>query len=167
MSPIDTGRAKAPRPFTGRHMLFLMHGFFGVIVAVNITMAVFASQTWTGLVVQNSYVASQEFEEKRIAAEEQRALGWVAHFAYAAGAVRLTVEDGAGNPVELAHVILTVNRPVGTAGDRTLELEPTGNGYGAAIDLASGTWDAMIVSDPTDHGAFELHQRFQVEANAQ
>ena len=45
--------------FTGFHMLACMIVFFGVIVAVNLTMATLASQSWTGLVVKNSYVASQ------------------------------------------------------------------------------------------------------------
>ncbi len=39
-----------------------MVAFFGVIIAVNVTMATIAIASWTGLVVQNSYVASQEFE---------------------------------------------------------------------------------------------------------
>ncbi len=53
-----------PKPFTGRHMLFAMLAFFGVIIAVNLTMAVFATKSWTGLVVKNSYVASQAFNRE-------------------------------------------------------------------------------------------------------
>ena len=54
----------APKEFTGRHMLAIMLAFFGTIIAVNLVMAIFASRSWTGLVVKNSYVASQEFNEK-------------------------------------------------------------------------------------------------------
>jgi nitrogen fixation protein FixH len=40
------------KEFTGRHMLLIMIAFFGVIIAVNITMAVVARQSWTGLVAK-------------------------------------------------------------------------------------------------------------------
>ena len=58
-----------PREFTGKHMLVIMFAFFGVIIAVNLTMATFAHTSWSGLVVQNSYVAGQHFNRK---AEEGR-----------------------------------------------------------------------------------------------
>ena len=37
--------------FTGRHMLLLTVGFFGVVAAVNVGMAVVSATSWTGLVV--------------------------------------------------------------------------------------------------------------------
>ncbi len=48
--------------FTGHHMLIVMLAFFGaVMIAANLTMASFASRSWSGLEVPNSYVASQEY----------------------------------------------------------------------------------------------------------
>ena len=44
------------RTFTGWHMAVITISFFAVIIAVNLTLAVFASTSWTGLVVANSYV---------------------------------------------------------------------------------------------------------------
>ena len=70
-----TQRTVRSGEFTGRHMLAAMLAFFGVIIAVNITMAVFAQTSWTGFVVRNSYVASQEFNGKVAAARAQAALG--------------------------------------------------------------------------------------------
>lgn len=52
------------RAFTGRHMLATILTFFGVVIAVNLTMATLASTSWTGLVVENTYVASQQFNRK-------------------------------------------------------------------------------------------------------
>ena len=48
------------REFTGWHMAITMIAFFGVIISVNLTMAILASSTWTGLIVKNGYVASQD-----------------------------------------------------------------------------------------------------------
>jgi len=63
-------------PFTGRHAAAIIVGFFGVIILVNLTMARFATSTFGGIVVENSYVASQEFNRWLEEAEVQRALGW-------------------------------------------------------------------------------------------
>ncbi|RWK14298.1 FixH family protein, partial [Mesorhizobium sp.] len=56
-----TANAEKPRVFTGRHMLAIILAFFGVVIAVNLTMATLANTSWTGLVVENTYVASQQF----------------------------------------------------------------------------------------------------------
>jgi nitrogen fixation protein FixH len=152
--------------FTGRHMLFLAVGFFGVIISVNVMMAVVSSTSWTGLVVQNSYVASQEFEEKRIAHEKQTAAGWQASFSYAPGIAQLIVRDGAGNPVDLGPVTVLINRPVGGHDDEKLTLNRSADGsYAGAVALAEGVWD-VVATATTDTGPFELHERFKVEGAA-
>ena len=151
------------KEFTGRHMWFAVTAFFGVVIGVNVLMAVVSSTSWTGLVVQNSYVASQEFEDKRLAHEAQQAAGWNASFTYADGRVELAVIDGTGEPVDLGTVSLKVNRPVGGHDDKTLTLEQGGDGrYVAVLDLGTGVWDALVQAAETSEGSFELHKRFSV-----
>lgn len=65
-----------PRQFTGRHMAMIMIAFFGVIILVNLVMARFAVSTFGGTVVDNSYVASQRFNEWLDEADRQKQLGW-------------------------------------------------------------------------------------------
>ena len=155
------------KEFTGRHMWFLISGFFGVIIGVNVLMAVVSSTSWTGLVVQNSYVASQEFEDKRIAHEAQQAAGWESTFTYADGRVELVVVDGAGRPVDLGTVTLKVNRPVGGHDDHALELKREVDGrYAATLDLGTGVWDALVQAVETPEGSYELHKRFSVTGAA-
>ena len=62
------------RQFTGKHMLAIMLGFFAVVLAANMTMVYFARHSWTGLVVENSYVASQQFNAKMAETRAQAAL---------------------------------------------------------------------------------------------
>jgi nitrogen fixation protein FixH len=156
--------AARSQEFTGRHMWLLSIGFFGVVIAVNIGMAVVASTSWTGLVVTNSYVASQAFEEKRIAHENQLAAGWEASFTYSPGVAKLVIVDGAGKPVDLGPVTLKVNRPVGGHDDQAISLERAPNGgYAATLQLAGGVWDASVEAMETPKGPFELHERFSVE----
>ena len=58
---IKGSKEKRPGEFTGRHMAMILVTFFGIVIAVNITMARYASSTFGGLVVDNIYVASLNF----------------------------------------------------------------------------------------------------------
>ncbi|WP_421761075.1 FixH family protein [Devosia sp.] len=150
--------------FTGRHMWMLAVGFFGIIIAVNVGMAVIASTSWTGLVVDNAYVASQQFDARRDAQKGQQALGWEANFTYTPGLARLTIHDGAGKPVDLGTVHLQVNRPVGGHEDQKLDFVPSpSGGYEAVITIAGGIWDIWVTAEKTAAGPFELHERFKVK----
>jgi nitrogen fixation protein FixH len=64
------------RHITGRHMAAILVAFFGVVIAVNLTMAMFATRTFGGVVVENSYVASQKYNGWLAAAERQQKLHW-------------------------------------------------------------------------------------------
>jgi nitrogen fixation protein FixH len=122
-----------------------------------------ASRSWTGLVVDNSYVASQQFEEKRAAHEAQQSAGWQAILTYAPGVAKLVIVDGARTPIDLGDVSIKLNRPVGGHDDKVLALErsPTG-GYEATVDLPSGVWDATVTAPRTTLGPFELRERIRV-----
>lgn len=67
---------QARKRFTGWHMTGILVAFFGSVAAVNFTMASYASSTFGGIVVENSYVASQEFNGWLEEARESEALGW-------------------------------------------------------------------------------------------
>ncbi|MCB2079223.1 MAG: FixH family protein [Novosphingobium sp.] len=64
------------REFTGKHMLTVMVLGFGVVVGVNLLMARYATSTFGGVVVENSYVASQKFNGWLESAERSSQLGW-------------------------------------------------------------------------------------------
>ncbi|MES2496440.1 MAG: FixH family protein [Pseudomonadota bacterium] len=124
------------RRFTGRHMLALTVSFFAVVIAVNLVMATFAARTFGGTVVDNSYVASQQFNRWLDEAHAQRAMGWrltadrVGSYAY----VRL---DGApGASVEAAAI-----HPLGVLPGRTLHFVPLRSGVYRSIEpLPAGRW---------------------------
>ena len=85
------------REFTGWHMLGLMVGGFGIIIAVNLTLAWNAIATFPGLETRNSYVISQSFQADRAA---QNALQWD---------VSAAIEEGT-----LTVVVTVVNAKVGS-----------------------------------------------------
>ena len=81
------------KELTGRHVFLITATAFGIIIAVNVTMAVNAVKTFPGLEVKNSYVASQQFQNRR---DAQEALGWRVSPVYEGGYLTLAFTDDAG-----------------------------------------------------------------------
>lgn len=138
-------RSARAREFTGRHMLAIMLAFFGVIVAVNLTMATLARTSWSGLVVQNTYVASQAFNGKAEEGRAQAALGWTPAFAVEDGVLRFSLADAEGRPVRLEGGIAALRRPVGDADDVEVALvAAAGGGLKARPGVGDGAWIVEI-----------------------
>ena len=153
--------------FTGWHMWGLAIAFFGVIIAVNILLAVVSATSWTGMVVPDSYIAGQDYEAERIAHEAQQAAGWDAELTYSAGVARMTIVDGSKQPVDLGTTTLQINRPVGGHDDQVLTLTRSAPGvYQAKVDLGPGLWEAQVTAPDTPKGPFTSVTRFAVGAGA-
>ena len=124
--------------FTGRHMAVILVAFFGVVVLVNFTMARFASATFGGIVVENSYVASQEFNRWLEQAEAERALGWDAVTAWRPDGRLAVTLDGVPPGAE---VKAAARHPLGRLPDRSLTFEPAGAHRFVSRDgLPEGRW---------------------------
>jgi nitrogen fixation protein FixH len=129
-------------------MLAAMVAFFGVIVAVNLTMASFAMKSWTGLVVKNSYVASQEFNDRAEAGRARAALGWQGELAYSNGELRYGLAHANGSAVALTNVEVALGRPAYEADDTTIALAPTGDGgFGGPVRLGDGQWIVRVSAE--------------------
>jgi nitrogen fixation protein FixH len=132
-------------------MALIAGALFLLVLAPNVVLTVTAVRTFSGLVVPNSYVASQEFDRVKAA---QEALGWRVRLDHADGVLRLDLADAAGRAVRPAAVAVTVGRPTTTRDDRALTLEPTPTGYAAAAALAPGHWRVEIAATAADGTAF-------------
>lgn len=140
----SAGAGESTAVFKGRHMAAILVAFFGVIIGVNLTMATVASRSWTGFVVPNSYVASQEFNGKVAAARRQAALGWEAKLTIIDGVARLEVHDRQGRPVALSAASLTLRSPTTDKADTTVALSKDVGGLAQAVHVADGVWIAEI-----------------------
>jgi nitrogen fixation protein FixH len=133
--------AKKEFVFTGRHMLATMLGFFGIIITVNFIMAYYASTTWSGLVVENSYVASQEFNGKSAAIRAMLATGIKGRIAVEGDAISYRLTLPGDLPVFADQVSATFKRPVGDHQDFRVVLVPAGEGrYVAQHAVLPGHW---------------------------
>lgn len=91
------------RRFTGGHMLAIMLLFFGTVIAVNLSMAVLATSSWTGLVAKNGYVASIDYANDEAARKAAAARGWQIALTAEHGRVRLDARDELGRALAVAN----------------------------------------------------------------
>lgn len=155
---LDTIHAR--REFTGWHMLVVMLAFFGTIIAVNVTMAVYAASTWSGLVVENSYVASQHFDADAAERRRENALGYRLSATYRDGIISLTALK-AGERQTIASATVALGRPVGAVEMLALE-DVGGEAPWARIRLAPGAWEADISAVLVDGERLDRIIRFEV-----
>lgn len=151
------------KQFTGWHMLGIMVLFFGTIISVNFYMASSALNSRTGLVVKNSYVASQQFNEKLLASRAQAALNWTVDLHYADGHLNFSLTDQDGNYIHPEQVKVALTRPVGVDEDRELELVRDNDIYRVDNDVPSGVWNALISATIADAAPFEYRARLLVD----
>ncbi len=147
----------ASKEFTGRKMLILTVSAFGVIIGVNLILAWQAINTFPGLEVKNSYVASQQFDRERAA---QEALGWDVSAQVENGRLVLSIRDRDGRPVQAADLSATVGRATNVAQDQTPELVFDGTAYVAPIELVPGYWKLRLVAVAQDGTKFQ--QRLEI-----
>ena len=134
--------------FTGWHMTMIMVAFFGVVVAVNMTLAVLANSSWTGLVVENSYVESQKFNTYLAATRAQDELGWHSALSVERGTVIWRLTDGSGAAVNAARATASFFRPVDEVDDFSVTLTRQSDGsYAAPASPAGGRWIVTLSAD--------------------
>ncbi len=142
----------AGREITGKHVLIGFGAAFTVIIGVNLLLAVSAIRTFPGLEVDNSYVASQEFDERKAA---QEALGWTVSADHTGGLLMLRITDEGGTPVAVADLDATVGRATHVGDDQTPEFEFDGNAYVAPVALGDGNWNIRMTAHAQDGTRFE------------
>jgi nitrogen fixation protein FixH len=141
-------------------MLFIMLAFFGTVIAVNLIMATFARTSWTGLVVKNSYVASQEFNEKAAEGRAQAARNWRPVLDLQPGTISFRLNDRSGASIPLSSVSVTFRRPAYEAEDFVIELIRRGDGaFAARADIRDGIWIIEASADFGEARAFRDTRR--------
>lgn len=136
-----TARNESSFVFTGWHMVGVVCLFFGTIISVNFFMAYQAIHSWSGLVVENTYVASQQFNSKVSEAKELNASGIADVLSVNSTRIAVEITDAKGQPVSADEVFTTFKRPVGDHQDFREELKPAGNGlYAVDRPILNGHW---------------------------
>jgi nitrogen fixation protein FixH len=156
----------SPRPLTGRLVLIMLLGFFGVVFGVNFTMMKLAIATLPGTEVDSAYSASLGYEKEIAAAHDQTARQWKveAHIARdGSGGASLQVEarDGSGQPLTGLKFRGTLERPTDKRADLAVSLAEVGIGIyrGSAPAIAPGQWDLVLEGDSAGQRMFMSKNR--------
>ncbi|MEO1291480.1 MAG: FixH family protein [Pseudomonadota bacterium] len=136
------------RPVTGRMVLLIVLAFFGVIIAANMTMLSAALSSFGGLVVKNSYVASQRFNED-VAANRSSALAqWQVEATPEAGSLVLRITDPNGIAIRGATLSGVFGRPTHERADQAVTFVERGDGlYQTVATPAPGAWRLVLSQD--------------------
>lgn len=151
---------------TGRFVFGLLIAFFGVVIAVNVTMAVFATTSWTGLAVENGYVASQHFNSELEQLRRQEKLGWTEELEASNGTLILEIRRRDGSPISRLDVNAKATRPVGDREDAAIALVETRPGhYESQVALAPGRWLIDITARKSGSESFrKIYDMVMAEA---
>jgi nitrogen fixation protein FixH len=149
----------AGRRLTGRAVLLIALGAFGVVILANAVLAFYAVGTFSGLVVPNSYIASQDFDRRR---DAQIALGWTVGLDYSDGVLGMTMKDATDRTVRPETLSVSLGRPTQQRDDRTLDLQATLDGVAAPVLLAPGNWRIEISATAEDGTLFHQSRAIYV-----
>jgi nitrogen fixation protein FixH len=151
------------KPLTGQKVLGIAIAAFLVILTPNLILAWYAVTTFSGLIVPNSYVASQQFNDRTRA---QQALGWTMALDHARDAIHVAFTDESGRTVRPAALTVTVGRPTTDALDEALDLLPTGAGYIGTVALDPGNWLVLVAAEDENGTPWKQRHTLHVSPNS-
>jgi nitrogen fixation protein FixH len=135
--------------FTGRHATGILIGFFAIVIAVNVTMARLASSTFGGVLAENGYVASQDYNHWIKEAAAQDRLGWSATPRMANGRLVLDVTG-----VAFPTAAVTLEHPLGLVAERDLRMVAIApDRLISAQHVPAGRWQVHVTIRSGGHEA--------------
>jgi nitrogen fixation protein FixH len=141
---------------TGWHVLAMLVTFFGVMFVANGFLVYYALGTFSGVVTDSSYQASQHYNLDIAAARAQQLRNWqvaaeAKRDADGLVAVRINARDADGNPISGVDFRATLQRPTSRQEDRPVDLTPSvgeaGVYTGTARNVPLGQWELVIDAD--------------------
>ena len=144
------------RGLEGRHVLFALLGFFGIVFVVNATFLFKALSTYSGVVSNEPYRKGLAYNERIAADERQSQLGWRDEISVARdGAILVVLKDAERTPVGGLSITANVGRPTTAQFDRPTALVEGAPGIYAARAgaLDEGAW--IVAVEARQAGASE------------
>ncbi|SEN53121.1 Nitrogen fixation protein FixH [Loktanella fryxellensis] len=142
---------RVPRIIRGWHVLAAFVTAFGIVIAVNLTLAVQAVRTFPGLEVDNSYVTSQTFDGDR---DAQLSLRWDVAATLQGHDLSLRIlQDGQSIAPVIEEAIF--GRATSVARDQTPAFTFDGTALRAVVDGGPGNWNLRLRARSADGIVFQ------------
>lgn len=168
-------RNREPFRLTGRHVLFGMIGFFGLIIAVNLIFVGVALDTFTGLTDRDSYRTGVSWNQKLDEADALRKLGWHVTVEPTVSPVEgraearyldltVSITDPNGAPVKPVALAVDARHPIAQTFDRQLAVVPLETGrYRVEGELPTiGDWTVRLTIERAEGADFRLDRMVRV-----
>ena len=142
---------------------------FVLVLLVNLTMAYFATSTFSGLSNDHAYEAGLAYNQTLAAARAQEEMGWAVNSTVDPEAnhgahITLTYRDRDGKPVEDLTVKASLVRPTAKGHDREVTLARVAPGtYATQQEMPlAGIWDMTVNARGAGNVAYTLSRRIIV-----
>ncbi len=139
------------RELKGWHVFSGFAMAFGVIIAVNLTLAYQAVHTFPGLEVASSYIASQTFDKDR---DAQVGLHWDVSADVVDNVLELVVLHD-GQPIAPVIEEAIFGRATSVAADQTPDFRFNGKAFVAPIKAGLGNWNLRVQMRAEDGTVFK------------
>lgn len=161
--------ASSAKSFTGRHVIYCLLGFFGVIIVVNAIFLTHALRTFPGESMKKSYLQGLHYNEVLADRAEQAALGWRAEIVgvnagNGDGVIELRLLDEVDRPLRGLTVSGELRRLVHSRDDRNLTFTATNDGlYRASAGvLEVGVWSLIAQAEDDAGHVFDFTAKVEV-----
>ena len=132
-----------PERIEGRHVLFALLAFFGVMFIVNGIFLYYAVGTFNGFETRDAYRRGLTYNERIASETAQAASGWkpVVHFEVDGQKLIVEMRDKHGKGVAGLAISGEVRRPVNDKEDQRVTLHEIAPArYAAPLKLSAGQW---------------------------
>ena len=151
-----------------RLLLFILLGFFGIVVVANVVLVTLANKSWNGLWVTDAYEKGLSYNETLEKRDAEKNLGWNLGLNMATTPnghqMNLLVTKKGNAPLTGAMVTVALKRPTHKGADKTIVLLAAGDGiYSAPIKLPlKGQWHALITVNHKE-GTMQAQKRLHIQ----
>jgi nitrogen fixation protein FixH len=158
-------KQKQTRHLTGRHVLFLLLGFFGTVFAVNGVLVRAAISTFGGVETVSSYKAGLQFAHEVAVAERQDALHWLvsgklARDGAGQAVLDITARDARGVPLADLRADARLAHPADERLDRVVPVRAVAAGaFHGRASAQPGQWDLIVDLYRGDERMFRSQSR--------
>ena len=160
---MDTPRKK--RELTGKHVLFCLLGFFGVVFAVNGVLVKAATSTFGGVETSSSYKAGLMFEQDVARAAQQEALHWkisgkLSRNSAGDAVIDISARDAKDLPLTGLAVRARLAHPANERLDHSMSLNGIGAGqFHGEVHAQPGQWELIVDLYRGEARVFRSHSR--------
>lgn len=148
---------------SGKHVFWLLAGFFGATIAANAVFISVAVKSFPGVVTEEPFLEGLRYNQKLAAKRAQRDLGWRASLtASHADKARfeLSFVDAGGKPIRGLVVDGVLRRPASDGDDVSFTFSEFAGRYVAdAVEAPPGAWNFEASASAATGETFEIRQR--------